>query len=145
MKKKRRLLLVALVVGIALAIVPPVLSWSGEAPGLAAGELAPCPDKPNCVCTQTGGVAPIPFAGTSAELAERLARLDGCEVITIQEHYVATEFRTPVLHFVDDVEFLLLPAEGIVHVRSASRIGHSDLGVNAERVELLRKELAERS
>ena len=140
--KKRRLLLVAMVMGIFLAIVPPVLSWSGDAPGLVDGKLTPCPDKPNCVCTQTGGEAPIPFTGTSGDLAQKLEGLKGCNVITITENYVATEFETPVLRFIDDVEFLLMPEEGAVHVRSASRIGHSDLGVNAKRLEMLRTELA---
>jgi uncharacterized protein (DUF1499 family) len=42
------------------------------------------------------------------------------------------------LRFVDDVEFLLVPAERVIHVRSASRVGYSDLGTNRKRVEALR-------
>jgi len=58
--------------------------------------------------------------------------------------YLRAEFRSRWLGFVDDVEFLLDPAAGLIHVRSASRLGYSDLGVNRERIEHLRAALAAR-
>jgi uncharacterized protein (DUF1499 family) len=52
--------------------------------------------------------------------------------------YLRFEFRSRIFRFVDDVEFLADPAAGVIHVRSASRTGHSDLGVNRRRIEILR-------
>jgi len=60
-------------------------------------------------------------------------------IVTAGETYLHAEFTSAVFRFVDDVEFLLDDAEKVVHVRSASRVGHSDLGVNRKRVEALRE------
>jgi uncharacterized protein (DUF1499 family) len=62
------------------------------------------------------------------------------EVVTDNGNYLYATFTTPLMKYVDDTEFLFM-GDGIVHVRSASRVGHSDLGANAERIERLRKAL----
>jgi len=66
--------------------------------------------------------------------------MPGATVIEEKADYLYAEYRTPLLRFVDDVEFLL--AEGVIHVRSASRLGRRDFGVNRKRIETLRKMLS---
>ena len=58
-----------------------------------------------------------------------------------EDGYLHATFESAVFRFIDDVEFQLSPVEGVINVRSASRVGHSDLGVNRRRVEVLRAEL----
>ena len=121
-----------------------------EGLGLADGRLAACPDKPNCVGSQSDdpahGVAPLAYAGDRAEARERLRALladdPRAAVVTATDDYLHAEFRAFV--FVDDVEFYLPADEPVVHVRSASRVGHSDLGANRRRVEALREAFAAR-
>ena len=125
------------------------LSHRGSAPGLERGMLHPCPDRPNCVCSQFGEdgdgawTAPLAYEGSAdaafARLLETLEAMDGATLVTSEDDYAAFEFRTPLLSFVDDVELLLAPADEVIHVRSASRVGYSDLGVNAKRVERIRE------
>ena len=117
-------------------------SKNGKAPGLANGTLAPCPSSPNCVSSEAGtpeshAVAPLP-ASSWDELPALIADMNG-EIVVQQEDYIAAEFATPTLKFVDDVEFR--KADDAVHVRSASRVGHSDLGANRKRVEAMREKL----
>ena len=110
-------------------------------------DLAPCPRTPNCVSTKSADparrMAPIPFGGTLAEARERLlavlAATPGATVVTAGEAYVKAEFRTRLLRFVDDVDLVLDAAEGVIHFRSASRVGHWDLGANRRRMEALRR------
>ena len=112
--------------------------------------LKPCPRTPNCVSTASADpvhrIEPIPLAGTLAEARERLLEvlraMPGATVRRAEERYVAVEFRSAVLRFVDDAEFLLDPVEGMLHFRSASRKGIWDLGVNRRRMERLRREYA---
>lgn len=112
------------------------------------GRLAPCPDSPNCVCSQADdarhAIAPLPLTGSPAASRARLLEILASEprvrVVEQQERYLRAEFTSRLLRFVDDVEFLI--GEQQIDVRSASRLGHSDLGVNRERVEHLRRRLA---
>lgn len=115
--------------------------------GLPQGQLAPCPGSPNCVSSLEGEddahrVAPLIYTGpreeAMARVAEIVGQMDGARVVTRRAEYLHAEFTTPMMGFVDDVEFHA-PAEAqLIHVRSASRVGYSDLGVNRERVEQLR-------
>ena len=108
-------------------------------------ELPACPDSPNCVSSvstdSAKSIAPLGFEGDPAaalaRLQETLKELGGKEV-RIEENYVWFEFRTPLLGFVDDVECLLDAEAKQIEIRSASRIGHSDLGANRKRVERIR-------
>lgn len=115
-------------------------SKSGSAPGLTQGGLlAPCPSSPNCVASEEGApeshaVAPLPLL--SWERLPSLIAGQGGQVVVQTDDYLAATFTTPLLGFVDDVEFR--KAEDAVHVRSASRVGHSDMGANRKRIEALR-------
>ncbi|MEM8918443.1 MAG: DUF1499 domain-containing protein [Pseudomonadota bacterium] len=118
-------------------------SQGGSAPGLAAGTLLACPDAPNCVSSEMEtpadkAVEPLPL-GSWAALPGAVAEMGG--TLTVHEDdYIAAEFSSDTFGFVDDLE-LRLDKEAI-QVRSASRVGYSDAGVNAARVSALRKMLA---
>lgn len=118
-------------------------SKSGKAPGLVQGQLAPCPASPNCVSSEVGtepekrveSFAP----GAWGTIADAVTEMGG--TITVRnEGYLAAEFTSATFGFVDDVEFRL--TNEAVHVRSASRVGYSDAGVNAARIEDLRSQVA---
>jgi len=108
------------------------------------GRLAPCPGSPNCVSSEATNeqrVEPLRYDGDAARARARLLGvLNGMErarIVQSTDDYVHVEFRSAVFGFVDDVEFYFSPP-GIIQVRSASRTGYYDFGVNRERVETLR-------
>ena len=113
--------------------------------GVKDGRLAPCKRSPNCVSSQADPgdrehyIAPIPFKGTMAELRRAVESMERSTVITAQGNYLYAEYRTKWIRYVDDVELYL--DNGVVHVRSASRLGRRDFGVNRGRVEELRVRL----
>ena len=111
--------------------------------GVTAGRLAPCPGSPNCVSSQATDeqrVEPLRYDGDAAPARTRLLEvLNGMErarVVQSTDDYVHVEFRSAVFGFVDDVEFYFSPP-GIIQVRSASRTGYYDFGVNRERIETI--------
>lgn len=115
--------------------------------GLVAGRLAACPDRPNCVASQDAspGQAIPPLAcrrppmEALAALASWLRGQPRVTVIRQTPEYLHAAFRTRVWGFIDDVEWLADPGAGVIHVRSASRVGYSDLGTNRRRIENLRR------
>jgi len=115
--------------------------------GVKAGRLSDCPGSPNCVCTQaaaeTHQMAPIPFKGSVDEVHERMMSAIGsmprARITEAMPTYIRAEFTTAILRFVDDVEVLIDAEARVIHYRSASRIGHSDLGTNRKRMEELTK------
>ena len=119
--------------------------------GPRGGTLAPCPDSPNCVHTgmrHPEGTAGMYLTGdvTGAELMAHLqARVESMprtEVVESASGYLHAEATSRIFRFVDDLE-LLVGVDGELIVRSASRVGEGDLGVNADRVERLRERLKE--
>jgi uncharacterized protein (DUF1499 family) len=110
------------------------------------GRLRPCPGKPNCVCSQADDAAhrvePLPFTGPPEQAWQKLRTVvDGLprvHVVEVTDAYLRIEATTLFWRFVDDVEFVLDATAGVIHCRSASRLGHSDLGVNRHRVETIR-------
>ena len=114
--------------------------------GAVNGRLAPCKRSPNCVSTQAGPgdaehyIAPIPFTGDAiAAVRAAVESMPRATVIRQEKGYLYAEFRSKLLGFVDDVEFLHDGTQ--LHVRSASRLGRRDFGVNRARVEALRRRL----
>ncbi len=118
--------------------------------GLVAGKLRPCPNSPNCVCSQdpreSAYVDPLAFEGNAGEALDRLRKvlssLPGTTVIRDEGGYLHAECATAWLRFVDDVEFLVDEGAQVIHVRSASRVGYSDMGANRARVETIRAAFA---
>lgn len=125
--------------------------FAGQRPsnlGATAGQLQPCPSSPNCVSSQAlvtdlqHAIAPLVITGEAdrafAKLTNLVRQSEQATIITAEPGYLYAEFVTPLMGFVDDVEFLLDPAVGQIQVRSASRLGESDLGLNRQRIETLR-------
>ena len=116
-----------------------------KAPGLSEGRLRPCPARPNCVCSETpnlpGSVEPWRFAperGTGAwGAAQAAVEALGGRVEQVDDRYLWATFRSRFFRFVDDLELRFDEAGGVIHVRSAARLGYSDFGVNRKRVEAL--------
>lgn len=119
---------------------------------LVNGKLRPCPGTPNCVSsesTKSGEhVEPLSFKGSPEkawELLKQIVAAMGGKIGNEETGYLWTTFVVPVFGFTDDVEFRIDAAAGVIHVRSSSRLGYSDLGVNRARVEQLRSEFNRRS
>ncbi len=74
-------------------------------------------------------------------LKRALASMARTQIVGEMSYYLHAEVRSRIFRFVDDVEFVLVPEQKTVHVRSASRTGSGDLGVNRRRVERLRDQL----
>jgi uncharacterized protein (DUF1499 family) len=114
--------------------------------GVIGGRLAACPDSPNCVSSQAAdnrhAVEPFRYGGTADEAWQRLLvvirGMKRARLVTVEQRYLHAEFTSALFRFVDDVEFLLDDGTKTIHVRSASRVGSSDLGVNRRRVETIR-------
>lgn len=118
-----------------------------------SGRLAPCPEKPNCVSTRSTDPAKrMPALGFEGEIEpvraailDVLARAPRARVVAAEADYIHAEFTTLLFRFVDDVEFAIDPAAKRVDFRSASRVGHSDLGTNRRRMESLSRQLEGRA
>lgn len=91
-------------------------------------------------------IAPLALRGDGAATIARLKTLmqtePGATIIESRADYLYVQYTSRLLKFVDDVEFWFDPADGVIQVRSSSRIGRSDFGVNRRRVEALRERLA---
>jgi uncharacterized protein (DUF1499 family) len=120
-------------------------------PGPAGARLAPCPESPNCVgsaeTSERHAIAGLALVSPAADAWPRVVAvvraMPRTTVVTAGPHYLHAEARSRSGLFTDDLELLLLdPATGAVQVRSASRVGYSDLGANRSRVEDLRSRLA---
>ncbi|MBN1261957.1 MAG: DUF1499 domain-containing protein [Anaerolineae bacterium] len=119
--------------------------------GVTNGRLAPCPESPNCVSTwaqdEIHRMEPAPFATPAAQahakLLEIIHALPRTRIVTDTPTYVYAEFRTPTFYFIDDVEFVIDEEAGVIHFRSASRLGYSDLGLNRRRLEEISNQLRE--
>lgn len=130
----------------------PLFSNSGQRPttlGLKKNQLTPCPNTPNCVCSQDPDpghqIDPLTFEGSPkeafAKLKSILADTGNAEIIKDTRNYIYAEFTSGLMGFVDDVEFYLDNRAKVIQVRSASRLGKSDLGANRSRVKSIQKKL----
>jgi uncharacterized protein (DUF1499 family) len=124
------------------------MSWSSNPPVFpaerGAEHFAPCPDSPNCVSTQATSsehqMKPLPWTGATDEVVNRIKRAVGDQfarsrLVVDKPNYLRYEVTSLIFRFVDDVEFMIDPETRLVHFRSASRVGHSDLGANRRRME----------
>ena len=116
---------------------------------IAVSRLKPCPSTPNCVSSRAADdahrVAPFPFSGSAAEslamVKATALSFPRTQLVEEAGGYVHLTFTSAVFRFVDDVELEADEAAKVVNVRSASRVGRSDFGVNRRRVEAIRKRL----
>ncbi|MBD2004800.1 MULTISPECIES: DUF1499 domain-containing protein [Cyanophyceae] len=128
--------------------------FAGKRPtnlGVQSGKLAPCPSTPNCVNSQSQDsehkIEPLAYNSSAAQaiadLKTVIQSLPKTKIVAETDNYLYAEFTTKLMGFVDDVEFYVDDAAKTIHVRSASRLGQSDLGVNRKRIETLRAKLNE--
>ncbi|MBA2660446.1 MAG: DUF1499 domain-containing protein [Nitrosospira sp.] len=124
--------------------------------GVHEGRLKPPSNTPNSVSSQAplyldhpqhayASIAPLPLKGdagtTLARIGSIIEAMDGGQIVKRESNYLYAQFTTRIMKYVDDAEFWFDPAAGVIQVRSASRLGSSDLGVNRERIEFIRQKL----
>ncbi|MGD8504588.1 MAG: DUF1499 domain-containing protein [Syntrophobacterales bacterium] len=115
--------------------------------GATNNRLSPCPTSPNCVSSLSEDkslfVDPLTYQATLEDAREKLISvlnsMKRAEIVTAESNYIHATFKSAVFRFVDDVEFSFDDQRKIIDVRSASRTGYYDLGVNRKRVEEIRK------
>jgi len=122
---------------------------SGKEPaerGVRDGSLFPCPQRPNCVSSMADdsshNIAPIVYQQSRqkalVDIKVVIGELDNAEIKEELSDYLWVECTSKLMGFVDDVEFFFPEEQKVIHVRSASRLGYSDMGVNRKRVEQIR-------
>jgi uncharacterized protein (DUF1499 family) len=152
-KINKRILIMYKQISIITLSMTLLMGCSGTVPtlGINDGQLMPCPESPNCVSSQQSAadeehaIQPIEFVGTrqqaQAKLLHVLKTAERANIVVVEDEYIRVEFTSQIMRFVDDVEFYFPSTASdkiTIHVRSASRIGESDFGVNRERIEQIR-------
>lgn len=160
LRKTAMTLLAAAILLPALVLLAAQLgAFKGTPPsdlGIRNGRLKPPSSTPNSVTSQASlypdhpqakraAIAPLAFKGDGQAAMKKLASIlrgmERTEIITEQPGYLYAQCTTRLMRFTDDLEFMLDESAGVIHVRSASRIGHGDRGVNRARVEAIRHQL----
>ncbi|MDX8390036.1 MAG: DUF1499 domain-containing protein [Mariprofundaceae bacterium] len=115
--------------------------------GISSGQLRACPASPNCVCSETHTsldvrhyITPIQGSIDAWKRLNEIIQQEGT-IQEIDDTYIHAIFTTPVFRFVDDVELRFDAKNQQIHLRSASRVGHSDLGANRQRLERIKQAL----
>lgn len=123
--------------------------FAGRSPdnlGVNDGHLSSCPNSPNCVLSQNAdaahSISPIVYH-TDLDTARKtllkvLKVVPRTQVIEQTDGYIRAQSESRIMGFIDDVEFYFPKDEKVIHLRSASRMGESDLGVNRRRLEQIR-------
>jgi uncharacterized protein (DUF1499 family) len=153
-------LIALLLVVVSVVLAARLGAFSGSAPsrlGVAEGKLKAPSKSPNSVSSQAAlwpehpqreyaAIAPLALRGDGPATIERLAQvieaMPGAQLVERRPDYLYARFTTPWMRFIDDAEFWFDPSAGVVQVRSASRVGRKDFGVNRGRIEALRARLA---
>lgn len=116
------------------------------------GRLSSCPDSPNCVSTSATtaehAIAPFTYDSDTAVAYDRLLSIieemgGTVETSNPENGYIHATFRTALMGYIDDAEFLFDDTAGEIHLRSAARLGYSDMGVNRERMESIRAQFGQ--
>ncbi len=160
------MLIIKWIVIVVLALVVSVIVagqrglLQGTAPtdlGVQQGKLKGLSSTDNSVSSQAdlypdhpqrkySSIAPLALRGdgptTIAKLKGIVEGMDGAKLITNAPDYLYAQYTTPLMKYVDDVEFWFDPSTNVIQVRSASRLGKGDLGVNRQRIEVVRAALA---
>jgi uncharacterized protein (DUF1499 family) len=153
------------VIGLALLVLTVLVAarlnaFSGRMPdnlGVRDGKLKAPARTPNSVSSQAdlwpdapqkdaARIAPIALVqgdakATISRIAQVVEGLPGARIVERRDDYVYAQFTSALMRFIDDAEFWADPAAGVVQVRSASRVGRRDFGVNRTRVETIREKL----
>ena len=146
MQKKLLKMIYIPITWLILVLIIKVSSPKPSSIGLINNSLAPCPTSPNCVSSLAQPnddlhyIKPLSFkdANLIAKQILELKGVSGYQLITHENNYFHFECTTRFMRYTDDLELLISPEEKTVHIRSASRLGHSDLGANRKRIEFIR-------
>lgn len=154
------LLVIVVLIAIAGVLAGQFGLLKGKPPpdlGVHEGRLKPPSKTPNSVSSQASlypdhpqrayaSIAPLPLRGDAGVTLERIAEIieimDGGKIIKREPGYLYAQFTTPIMKYVDDAEFWFDPVANVIQVRSSSRLGSSDLGVNRKRIEFIRQKLS---
>ena len=123
--------------------------------GIAEGKLQPCPNTPNCVYSESESdtdadnyIAALNIwdytKGDAMSVMAQIIPEHGGKITTQNDHYIAATFTSLIFRFVDDFEVRLDTEQQLIHFRSASRVGHSDFGVNRKRVNAVKQTFLQR-
>jgi uncharacterized protein (DUF1499 family) len=138
-------------VGFRIALPDNPTFFAGTHPdnlGISEGYLTTCPATPNCVSSQSSDaehyIEPLAYKTSASDAIAKLKSIvesqERAKLISATDDYLYAEFTSRWMGYVDDVEFWLNKKENVVEVRSASRLGESDLGVNRQRIETIRSQ-----
>ncbi len=138
---------VALFIVLLAGIVLAVKSQQAPTLGLLDGHLRSCPESPNCVSSEAKkedglhDIAPLSAADDNKAWAGLLVAIErlGGHVVINDGQYLHATFTSALFHYVDDLEARWDAGAGVIHLRSASRVGRSDFGANRKRIEALRR------
>ncbi len=139
-------------IGVRLILPDVPTLFAGTQPeniGVTNGKLLPCPGTPNCVNSQSQeaehSIEPLAYQENSetaiAQLKEIINQQERTTIVSETDNYLYAQFTSHWMGYVDDVEFYVNDNKGVIDVRSASRLGESDLGVNRQRIETIREQL----
>lgn len=141
-----RSIVFAILLTLISSLILPGATWAASSLGIDNGHLSSCPASDNCVVSQNAdekhAIDPIPYHVDRNAAREILLKVIGVvprtEIVEQTDNYIHALSKSRIFQFVDDVEFYLPPNESVIHLRSASRVGESDLGVNRRRAEQIR-------
>lgn len=154
------LVIAAALLAVAAVVAGQLGFYQGKAPGdlgVRNGKLKPPSDTENSVTSQAAlypdhpqrryaEIAPLALNGDGPAMLARIKAIvegmDGAKIVKSEPGYLYAQFTTKLMRFVDDAEFWFDPAANVIQVRSASRVGRRDLGVNRKRIEAVRSALA---
>lgn len=154
MKTTLIILSVLIITSILLLYALGLMSRSGNAPGVADGRLERCSEKPNCVCSEYRDdmlhfIEPILLSKNNSQepisLMKDIITAMGGNIQKEGPAYLAATYSSKIFGFVDDLEVRFDMNQNVVHLRSASRVGRGDRGVNKKRVELIKQHFNEKN
>lgn len=121
-------------------------SQSGTANGLLNGKLTPCSNKPNCICSEYPNDSlhfseAIAYQDLNLDALAKTIKLTGGKITNNENNYISATYTSRLFRYIDDFEIRIDTENKLIHIRSASRVGHSDMGANLKRIMLFKETL----
>jgi uncharacterized protein (DUF1499 family) len=144
---KRKILVAVILIAVLVVVISSLKGGRDLKFGMTEGKFTPCPGTPNCVSSQAESkdeyIEPISTGGADTEAVMEIVKIaveksDRVKVVEYNGSYLRVEFKSLIFRFIDDVEFYHDAEKALLHFKSASRVGKSDLGVNRKRMEKLK-------
>jgi len=140
------ILLAIFITGLMYFIYLGFKSHNGTAPGLVDAKLTPCSMKPNCICTEYPEqklhyTNAINYDELDIDKITDVIQSTGGIISIHKDNYIAATYTSTLFRYVDDFELRIDTDNKLIHIRSASRVGHSDMGINLKRIEKFKTHL----